>query len=273
VAEVAVGLGVDEVVVAPGPLLSAYDVRRLSWALESSPIELSVAAEVDGVLPRRVTPRVVGHRLMLSLRPGRRSTPARWAKEALDRVAAAILLVVLSPLLLVVTFLIRRDSSGPVLFTQTRVGRDGKPFRIHKFRTMVVDAEARLAELKSVDEGAGPLFKMARDPRVTTVGQHLRNTSLDELPQLFNVLKGDMSLVGPRPGLPCEAEAYDPWIRRRLRAKPGMTGAWQVGGRSRLSWSDSVRLDIDYVDNSTMREDLRIAVRTARVVASRDGAA
>ncbi|AXT85858.1 hypothetical protein C6I20_12125 [Aeromicrobium sp. A1-2] len=272
VAGVAIGLGVDEVVVAPGPLLSANDVRRMSWALERSAIELSVAADVHGAGPHRITPRVLGRRLVLSVRPGRRSRPGQWGKAAMDRAGATLLLAVLSPVMLMVSILIRRDSPGPALFTQTRVGFDGKPFTIYKFRTMVVDAEARLAELRLVDEGAGPLFKMAEDPRTTTVGRLLRSTSLDELPQLINVIRGDMSLIGPRPGLPHEVDAYDDWIRRRLRTKPGMTGAWQVGGRSNLSWSDSVRLDLDYVDNATLREDLRIAVRTARVVLNRDGA-
>ncbi|MET0929060.1 MAG: sugar transferase, partial [Aeromicrobium sp.] len=157
-------------------------------------------------------------------------------------------------------------------FRQTRVGLDGRPFTIFKLRTMLVDAEARLSELTAVDEGAGPLFKMALDPRTTRVGRTLRRTSIDEVPQLLNVLRGEMSLIGPRPGLPVETMTYDEWVHRRLRVKPGMTGAWQVGGRSNLSWTDSVRLDIDYVDNARLRDDLRIAVKTARVVVSRDGA-
>jgi exopolysaccharide biosynthesis polyprenyl glycosylphosphotransferase len=272
VAGVAIGLGVDEVVVAPGPVLSGYDVRRLSWALEHSSIELSVAADVDGAVPHRIRPRVLGQRLMLSVRPGRRSRPALWAKGAIDRVAASGLLLILSPVLLVISIAIRRDSPGPVFFRQTRAGLDGAHFTMYKLRTMVVDAEARLAELKSENQGAGPLFKMRDDPRITRIGAFLRCTSLDELPQLLNVIKGEMSLVGPRPGLPSETAAYDEWIHRRLRVKPGMTGAWQVGGRSNLSWTDSVRLDIDYVDNSTLLDDLRIAVRTARVVIARDGA-
>ena len=270
---VAVGLGVDEVVVAPGPLLSACDVRRLSWALESSSVELSVAAEVQGVTPRRIHPRVLGRRLMLSVQPGRRSLPGRWAKEVIDRIAAAMLLVVLLPVLLVIWILIRLDSSGPALFKQTRVGIGGRPFTMYKFRTMVVGAEEMLVELAAENEGAGPMFKIVMDPRTTRLGRLLRSSSVDELPQLINVLKGDMSLIGPRPCLPAETMAYDEWIHRRLRVKPGMTGAWQVGGRSNLSWTDSVRLDIDYVDNGTLREDLWIAMRTARAVMARDGAA
>lgn len=272
VAIVARELGVAEVVLVPGPLLSGYHVRRLSWALEDSSIELAVAAEMDGVVPRRVTPRVLGRRLTFTVRPGGRTRPGAWAKALLDRIGAATLLVLLSPLFAVVALLIRLGSPGPALFTQTRVGRDGRPFTIFKFRTMQIDAEERLDELRCLDEGAGPLFKVASDPRITPLGRLLRSCSVDEVPQLLNVLRGEMSLIGPRPGLPVETRMYDEWIHRRLRVKPGMTGAWQVGGRSNLSWTDSVRLDIDYVDNATLRDDLRIAMRTAGAVMTREGA-
>ncbi|WP_159085806.1 sugar transferase [Aeromicrobium chenweiae] len=268
----ATGLDVDEVVVVPGALLTAYDVRRLSWSLERTAVELSVAAEMGGISPRRIVPQVLGRRVMLSVRPGGRSRPGRWGKGLLDRAGAAILLVMLSPVLAALAIMVRRDSPGPALFRQTRVGLDGALFQVLKFRTMVVDAESMLPALQTANEAAGPLFKMAADPRTTRIGRFLRRSSLDELPQLVNVVKGQMSLVGPRPSLPVETMAYDEWIHRRLSAKPGMTGAWQVGGRSNLSWSDSVRLDIDYVDNSTLRDDLWIAMRTARVVITRDGA-
>lgn len=272
VATIAASIRVDQVVVVPGPLLSEYHVRRLSWALENTPIELSVAAAFDGVVPRRITPRVLGRRVTLTVRPGRRTGVARWVKAIVDRIAAAILLAILSPIFALVAMIIRLDSPGPAIFRQTRVGLDGSTFTIYKFRTMMVGAEAKLAELLASNEAAGPLFKMAADPRTTGVGRLLRSTSLDELPQLINVLKGEMSLIGPRPCLPGEALTYDDWIHRRLRVKPGMTGAWQVGGRSNLSWSDSVRLDIDYVDNATLLDDMLIAIKTARVVVSREGA-
>jgi exopolysaccharide biosynthesis polyprenyl glycosylphosphotransferase len=272
VAAVARSRAVDQVVLVPGPLLSAHEVRRLIWALEELPVELSVVAEMDGVVPRRVTPRVLGRRLTLSVRPGRPAPVASLVKGVADRMAAALLLVVLSPLLLVTAIVIRLDTPGPAVFKQTRVGLDGRPFTIFKLRTMQVDAEERLAALMAVNEGAGPLFKMAVDPRTTRVGRTLRRTSIDELPQLVNVLRGDMSLIGPRPGLPVETMTYDEWVSRRLRVKPGLTGAWQVGGRSNLSWTDSVRLDIDYVDNATLRDDVRIVMKTARVVIGRDGA-
>ncbi len=272
VVDVAIDLGVDEVVAVAGPLLTAYDARRLSWGLESSSIVLSMAAEMHGVAPRRIVPRALGRRVMLSVRPGRPTRHALWVKGAIDRAGAAVLLIALSPVLVFVGLMVRRDSPGPALFRQTRVGFEGKHFELYKFRTMVVDAEARLAELKTSNEAAGPMFKMSTDPRTTRVGRILRTTSFDELPQLFNVIRGEMSLIGPRPGLPVEIAAYDEWVHRRLRAKPGMTGAWQVGGRSTLNWSESVRLDIDYVDNATLRDDLRIAVKTVRVVVSREGA-
>ncbi len=157
---------------------------------------------------------------------------------------------------------VRCDSSDPGIFRQVRAGKQGRPFTMFKLRTMSVDAEERQAELLDRNEGAGLLFKMAADPRVTRIGQLLRRTSLDELPQLLNVVLGQMSLIGPRPALPSEVDQYDDWIRRRLSVKPGMTGLWQVSGRSRLLWNETVRLDLDYVDNWTLSRDLAIAART-----------
>lgn len=269
---VARAINVDEVVVVPGPLLGAHQVRRLSWALEDASINLSIAAEFEGVAARRISPQVIGRRLTLGVEPGRRSRTGWWTKHTLDRMAGSFLLLVASPLLAVIAVVVKLDSPGPALFRQTRVGKDGKSFTIFKFRTMQADAEERLGDLLAHNEAAGPLFKMAADPRTTPVGRLLRRSSMDELPQLFNVIKGEMSLIGPRPSLPVEVKMYDEWIQRRLRVKPGMTGAWQVGGRSNLNWTESVRLDIDYVDNSTLRDDVKIALKTAQVVVSRDGA-
>ncbi|HZK35990.1 MAG TPA: sugar transferase, partial [Aeromicrobium sp.] len=206
------------------------------------------------------------------VRPGRPPGLSRWIKGAIDRIGATLTLILFGPVFLALAIVIRRDSPGPAFFTQTRTGLDGKPFRMYKFRTMVVDAESLLAELMTQNEGTGPLFKMAEDPRTTRAGRLLRRTSLDELPQLLNVVKGDMSLIGPRPGLPIETVEYDSWVRRRLKVKPGITGAWQVSGRSNLSWQDSVRLDLDYVDNWTLHDDLAIAAKTARAVIRREGA-
>jgi lipopolysaccharide/colanic/teichoic acid biosynthesis glycosyltransferase len=167
---------------------------------------------------------------------------------------------------------IRLDDQGPVFFRQTRVGRVGQTFKLFKFRTMVVDAEQRMQELEALNEGAGVLFKMRKDPRVTNVGAMLRRWSLDELPQLFNVLIGDMSLVGPRPALPREVARYGDHMRRRLAVKPGITGLWQVSGRSGLSWEEAFRLDLRYVDNWSIVLDLQILWKTFSAVIHGSGA-
>jgi lipopolysaccharide/colanic/teichoic acid biosynthesis glycosyltransferase len=165
------------------------------------------------------------------------------------------------------------SSPGPALFRQTRIGADGRPFQMVKFRSMVVDAEERLKELRQEsDDGNGVLFKMRRDPRVTPVGSLLRRFSVDELPQLWNVVRGDMSLVGPRPPLPQEVARYSDDATRRLRVRPGMTGLWQVSGRSDLSWEESLRLDLRYVDNWSLTLDVTILWRTFRAVLGRSGA-
>lgn len=260
------------VVMAPGPVLTAYDVRRLSWALERSGVELAVAAEVHGAVPRRIQPRLLGRRLLLSVAPSRRLKVADWFKVLLDKTVAALLLVLLAPLLLALIVLVRRDSPGPAIFRQVRAGHRGVPFTMYKLRTMSTDAEQRLAELMELNEAPGPLFKISADPRTTRVGKLLRALSLDELPQLVNVLKGDMSLIGPRPALPRETDDYDHWISRRLSVKPGMTGLWQVSGRSELGWNETVRLDLDYVDNWTLAGDQAIAGRTVNAVLRREGA-
>jgi lipopolysaccharide/colanic/teichoic acid biosynthesis glycosyltransferase len=172
----------------------------------------------------------------------------------------------------VVAVLIRLEGDGPVLFRQERVGRDGERFTMLKFRTMVVDAEARLAELQSLSDGQGLLFKMRDDPRVTRIGRVLRRYSLDEVPQLFNIFAGSMSIVGPRPPLPHEVEGYADHVHRRLYIKPGLTGMWQVGGRSDLSWEESVRLDLYYVENWSLTVDFVLMWRTVKVILRPEGA-
>jgi exopolysaccharide biosynthesis polyprenyl glycosylphosphotransferase len=194
------------------------------------------------------------------------------AKRAFDIAAATALLVLLAPVLLAVALCVKLTSSGPVLFRQVRVGHRGDPFELLKFRTMVADAELRLEEVIDLNEASGPLFKIAEDPRVTRVGRVLRRTSLDELPQLWNVIRGEMSLVGPRPALPHESYVWEPAVRERLRVKPGITGMWQVNGRSSASFDDYVRLDLLYVDNWSLLSDLAILVRTLPAVFSRRGA-
>jgi lipopolysaccharide/colanic/teichoic acid biosynthesis glycosyltransferase len=176
------------------------------------------------------------------------------------------------PLFAVVAVLIKLSDHGPALFRQTRVGRDGRAFTVYKFRTMVADAEERKAQLVALNESDGVLFKMRRDPRITRVGSWLRRWSLDEFPQLLNVLIGDMSLVGPRPALPQEAALYGDHVRRRLAVKPGITGLWQVNGRSDLSWDESVRLDLRYVENWSFVLDLQILWKTWSAVFRGSGA-
>jgi exopolysaccharide biosynthesis polyprenyl glycosylphosphotransferase len=187
-------------------------------------------------------------------------------------VVCATGIVLLSPLLALIAVLVKRSSPGPVFYRQQRVGKDGATFYITKFRTMVVDADTMLPDLEVRNEASGVLFKLRDDPRVTKVGRVLRRYSLDELPQLFDVLSGDMSLVGPRPPLPSEVARYGDDVRRRLLVKPGITGLWQVSGRSDLSWEDSVRLDLYYVENWSIMQDIMILVRTVRAVIRAGGA-
>ena len=189
------------------------------------------------------------------VRPAPRRGAAVLLKDVVERALATAALVVLAPVFLALAVLIRLDSPGPAFFRQVRVGRDGQPFSMLKLRTMLRDAEARKAALVP-DDTDGVLFKLRVDPRVTRVGRWLRTFSLDELPQLVNIARGEMSLVGPRPALPAEVEQYDDDPRRRLVVKPGLTGLWQVSGRSDLSWDESVRLDLTYVDNWSLGLDV-----------------
>ncbi|MDQ3957417.1 MAG: exopolysaccharide biosynthesis polyprenyl glycosylphosphotransferase, partial [Actinomycetota bacterium] len=196
----------------------------------------------------------------------------RTMKRTLDVAGAAAGLALLSPFLAAIALWVRRDSPGGPFFGQIRVGRDGELFKCWKFRTMYEDAEARRAELEHLNQGPGLLFKLADDPRVTRAGKVLRRYSLDELPQLWNVLRGEMSLVGPRPAIPSEVEQYDEWIRNRLKVKPGMTGLWQVSGRTETSFSDYVRYDLFYIQNWSLSLDLWILWRTVRAVFTAEGA-
>jgi lipopolysaccharide/colanic/teichoic acid biosynthesis glycosyltransferase len=201
-----------------------------------------------------------------------RETVAPVLKGLFDKIVATVALIVFGPVLALITLAIALNDGGPALFTQTRVGRGGQPFTVLKFRTMVPDAELRKEALLAQNEGDGLLFKLRQDPRITAVGRFLRRTSLDELPQLLNVMLGDMSLVGPRPALPVEVAQYSDNVARRLEVKPGMTGLWQIGGRSDLSHEDAVRLDLRYVDCWTLALDLRILWKTGAAVANGRGA-
>ncbi|MFC7220036.1 sugar transferase [Streptomyces polyrhachis] len=264
--------GAELVLIAPGPLLAGVRLRQLSWSLHEAGLPLAVLPGVTEVAERRMRLSVTAGLTLLHIAPPLRRGPQLVAKAALDRVGAALGLLLLSPLFAVIAVAIRSTSPGPVFHRQTRLGRHGEQFTMWKFRSMVVDAEERRAELNAVNEHEGPLFKIRRDPRVTRVGEVLRRTSLDELPQLINVLCGEMALVGPRPPLPEEAVRYTETELRRLDVRPGMTGLWQVSGRSDLSWDETVALDLRYVDNWSIGYDMGVMARTVRAVVDGRGA-
>ncbi|MER6390243.1 sugar transferase [Streptomyces sp. NPDC001523] len=264
--------GYRVVAVTPDPHWSPDRLQRLAWNLEGSDAEMVVAPvlmEVAG--PRLHVDAVLGIPLLRVSMPI--FTGARRAvKEVVDRLGALVLLMLFSPLMALVALLVLTDSRGGVFYRQRRVGKDGREFTMVKFRTMVAGADRARAALADLNEGAGLLFKLRRDPRVTRVGSMLRRYSLDELPQLLNVLTGSMSLVGPRPPLPEESAAYGPDIRRRLLVKPGLTGLWQISGRSDLPWEEAVRLDLRYVEDWSLALDTVILWKTLRAVVQGQGA-
>nr|WP_229690886.1 sugar transferase [Sphaerisporangium melleum] len=260
----------DTVAVLACPELDGTALRRLAWRLEKTRTDLVVAPALMEVAGPRTTIRPVAGLPLLHVEHPELSGMRQLVKNLFDRVVAGLALAVLSPLLAVLAVAVRATSPGPALFRQTRVGRDGAEFTILKLRTM--DAGAELRKIDLVGDGDGVLFKIRADPRVTPLGAWLRRYSLDELPQLFNVLAGDMSLVGPRPPLPEEVAAYGHDVRRRLVVRPGMTGLWQVNGRSDLSWEESVRLDLRYVENWSLTLDLQILWKTWSAVARGSGA-
>ncbi len=263
----------DTVVLAAWSDVGEDDLRRLAWQLEGSGVRLLVAPRVAEVAQTRLHLRPVGGVPLLTVEEPEFTGARRVAKAALDYGLAAVALVLLAPVLLAVAVAVKATSPGPVLHRQERVGRHGHVFRMHKFRSMRVGAERELPALGELNEHAGaPLFKMRDDPRVTGVGKVLRRWSLDELPQLLDVLAGSMSMVGPRPPLLSEVERYEDDVRRRLLVKPGITGLWQVSGRSDLSWEETVRTDLSYVENWHLGLDLRIIARTLGAVLSRSGA-
>lgn len=260
------------VLVAPGPRMAGERLKRLSWALHDAGLPLAVLPGLVDVAMRRVQFAAPAGLAMLHITPPTRRGVQIQLKAAMDRTGAAAGLLVLAPLFGLVAAAIRLGSPGPAFHKQVRHGQNCAPFTMWKFRTMVVDAEARKAELTAANENDGLMFKMRRDPRVTTVGRLLRRCSLDELPQLVNVLRGEMSLVGPRPPLPDEVARYDEIELRRLAVKPGITGLWQVSGRSDLSWDETVALDLQYVDNWSFTSDVDVMARTLRAVVDGRGA-
>ncbi len=266
--------GADTVVITSADDLPPERVRELSWSLEPGKQHLVVAPSLTDIGGPRIHTRPVQGLPLIHVETPTYEGRKLYAKRAFDVVAAGLLIILLSPLFLVLTLAVKLSSPGPALFRQERVGLKGEAFRMVKFRSMVVDAEARLQELSALDrvQGNPVLFKMKDDPRVTRVGSVMRRFSLDELPQLFNVVSGEMSLVGPRPPLQREVSGYDVRVHRRFLVRPGITGLWQVSGRSDLSWDDSVRLDLYYVENWSITVDLVILWRTIRAVVRSDGA-
>lgn len=264
--------GADVLFIAGGAIASSAQMRKIFWELEAHQVDVVVAPSVTEVSSERISIRPVGGLPLMHIEPPTWTNASRWGKRTFDVVGALAILLFLSPLMIASALAIKFADGGPVFFRQTRTGRHGEPFGCFKFRSMVVDAEARLAELHAQTGHDGGLFKMKDDPRVTGPGRLLRRLSIDELPQLINVLTGDMSLVGPRPPLPSEVAGYTDDVARRLHVRPGMTGLWQVSGRSDLTWEEAVRLDLYYVDNWSMVADLAILVRTIGAVFGSRGA-
>ena len=265
-------MGADTVAVLSCPEMSGARLRDLAWKLEKSGTDLCVAPALLDVAGPRTTIRPTAGLPLLHLDHPELGGAKRLIKSGFDRGAAALALALLLPMMVAIALAIRLSDRDPALFRQVRVGKDGKHFTVYKFRTMVIDAERLQAQLQARSDGDGVLFKMRSDPRITPLGGWLRRRSLDELPQLINVLKGDMSLVGPRPALPAEASVYADYVRRRLAVKPGITGLWQVNGRSDLSWDEAVRLDVNYVENWSLVLDLQILWKTCSAVAGGHGA-
>lgn len=272
VARIARDRCVETVVVAGGGTDDPDYVRRLSWSLEGAATDLVLATRLADVAQSRIRFDRAQSLALIRVSLPRFDRPTMRAKRRLDVIVAALALIPIGLVTPLIALAITLDSPGGVFFRQRRIGRDGREFDILKFRTMSSDAEARRHELAAQNEGAGPLFKLKNDPRVTRVGAVLRRFSLDELPQFWNVLTGEMSVVGPRPPLPDEVQGYDRDMLRRLYVQPGITGLWQISGRSDLSWEQSVRLDLHYVENWSVAADLKIMLQTAAVMVRPKGA-
>lgn len=260
-------LDADGVLISGSNALDAQDIRRIGWSLDPGRRQLIVAMNLTDVAGPRLQTRPVAGLPLIHVETPRYSRAQQLSKRAFDLVGASALVLVLSPLLAVVALLVRASGPGPILYRQERVGQGGAPFGMLKFRSMVDGADSALEELlRAQGRSESPLFKVANDPRITPVGRLLRRYSLDELPQLFNVIAGQMSLVGPRPQRDAEVAFYDDEARRRLIVRPGMSGLWQVSGRSSLGWEDAIRLDLFYVENWSMVGDIAILARTFRAV-------
>jgi exopolysaccharide biosynthesis polyprenyl glycosylphosphotransferase len=264
--------GADTVIVTDTEHLGHDGLKDLAWQLEGASIDLMVSPNVFDVAGPRIHVRGVSNMPFIHLERPTYAGAAKFAKSAFDRVFAFGFLLLTLPVLVAISIAVKVDSRGPVFYRSERIGVGGQPFSMLKFRSMAADADRHVARLAPDNDGSGPLFKMKTDPRVTRVGEFLRRYSLDELPQFINVLKGEMSVVGPRPPLQHEVEQYEDETRRRLLVKQGVTGLWQVSGRSDLTWEEAVRLDLDYVENWSMMRDLHIIWRTLRAVVRGEGA-
>lgn len=254
---------------------TAVDMRslnRLTRDLVDAGVHVELSSSLADIAPSRLTMRPLGRFPVMYLEPVRRNGWRAKAKRTFDVMASATALVVLSPVLISAAAIVKATSSGPMFFRQSRVGQDAVLFDVLKFRTMVDDAEELLTQLADQNEASGPLFKMKNDPRITRIGSFLRRTSIDEIPQLINVIRGEMSLVGPRPALPAEMAGWDADLYGRLRVKPGITGMWQVSGRSETTFEEYTRLDLYYVDNWSLLIDLGILIKTVPAVMKSDGA-
>jgi exopolysaccharide biosynthesis polyprenyl glycosylphosphotransferase len=265
-------IGADTVAVTAAGELTGRRLRRLGWQLEGTDIDLVLAPALTDVAGPRIHTRPIAGLPLIHVEAPEFSGGRKVLKGLFDRSFALLVVLFAAPVLVFIALAIKLTSRGPVIYKQKRVGIDGREFSVFKFRSMVVDAEKRLAELAKKNETNGLMFKMRDDPRVTKVGKVLRKWSLDELPQVFNVLFGQMSLVGPRPPLPTEVARYDQDVARRLKVKPGMTGLWQVNGRSDLSWEDGIRFDLYYVENWSLAADMVILWRTVGAVVQSRGA-
>ncbi len=263
----------DLVLFAEGAFPSAVDFRRIAWDLEGHDVQMAVVPSLSDISSGRMAMRPVGGLPLVHVEQPQSLAASRGLKRVFDLIGASFALLLAAPVMLVFALMTKLQDGGPALFRQTRVGRDGQLFECLKFRSMVVDAEARLSGISHLNKNAeGVLFKAEHDPRITRVGAIMRRFSIDELPQLVNVINGDMSLVGPRPALPAEVRRYATDVQRRLHVRPGLTGLWQVSGRSDLSWEDTVRLDLYYVDNWSIVQDLTILARTVHAVFASRGA-
>ena len=250
----------------------ALETYKGVWRFEGHRTQLAVVPSLVDVAADRIRTRPVGGMPLVYIEDPNSAGALSHSKRIFDIVMASLALIMVSPVMIITALAVYFTDRGPVFFLQERVGRDGKTFKMIKFRSMVVDAEARLAQLQGGNKTNEVMFKLKKDPRITPVGGFIRRFSIDELPQLFNVIQGDMSLIGPRPPLPREVAKYTPDEMRRLRVRPGITGLWQISGRSDLSWDETIRLDLYYIDNWSPLQDLSILTKTVQAVLSSRGA-